>query len=110
MAKRADARRRIPQIDRLTTEVEADFPDLARAIVVDAVRTVVEAARKRARRTKEVPAEAELVAMIRDELGRRRRRRLSPVINATGVVLHTNLGRGPLSGGGVNSGGLEGKR
>ncbi|HYZ93062.1 MAG TPA: L-seryl-tRNA(Sec) selenium transferase, partial [Actinomycetota bacterium] len=41
--------------------------------------------------------EAELVATVRDELRRRRRRRLGPVVNATGVVLHTNLGRSPLS-------------
>ena len=70
---------------------------LPRAIVVDAVRTVVEAARRRARRTKTVPSEAEIVAACEDELRRRRANLLRPVINATGVVLHTNLGRAPLS-------------
>jgi L-seryl-tRNA(Ser) seleniumtransferase len=92
-----DARRRIPQIDRLVNEVAGSFEDLPRPVIVDAVRAVVDAVRRRARRTKEVAGEGELVAMIRDELSRRRRRLLGPVINATGVILHTNLGRAPLS-------------
>jgi L-seryl-tRNA(Ser) seleniumtransferase len=93
----ADARRRIPQIDRLAGELAPEFADLPRPVVVTAVRTVVDATRRRARRTKQVPEEAELVAMVRDELRRTRRRLLGPVINATGVILHTNLGRAPLS-------------
>jgi L-seryl-tRNA(Ser) seleniumtransferase len=35
--------------------------------------------------------------MIRDELARREQVSLRPVFNATGVVLHTNLGRAPLA-------------
>jgi L-seryl-tRNA(Ser) seleniumtransferase len=34
--------------------------------------------------------------MIRDELSKREQASLRPVFNATGVVLHTNLGRAPL--------------
>ncbi len=34
---------------------------------------------------------------IRDALAMRQRRSLRPVINATGVILHTNLGRAPLA-------------
>ena len=43
-----------------------------------------------------VPGAAELAARASAELRARERRRLVPVINATGVVLHTNLGRAPL--------------
>ena len=90
-----DPRRSLPQIDRLVQEV--DGSGLPHAVVVDAVRTVVAAARKRARRTAAVASHDEVVAMVRAELDARRRRMLRPVINATGVILHTNLGRAPLS-------------
>ena len=91
----SDPRRRLPQIDRLVEGV--DHLGLPRPVVVDAVRTVVDAQRRRARRTKQIPAEDEIAAMVADELTRRASDRLRPVINATGVILHTNLGRAPLS-------------
>jgi L-seryl-tRNA(Ser) seleniumtransferase len=43
-----------------------------------------------------VPGIAELAARAAAELRTRAHPRLAPVINATGVVLHTNLGRAPL--------------
>jgi L-seryl-tRNA(Ser) seleniumtransferase len=92
-----DARRRLPQIDRLATQLADDVPQLPRAVVVDAIRTVVEGYRRRARRARSVPTEAEIVAACTDELSRRASNLLRPVVNATGVVLHTNLGRAPLS-------------
>jgi len=90
-----DPRRSLPQVDALVREVAPD--GLPHAVVVDAVRTVVAAARKRARRSHAVPSHTEMLAMANDELARRRRALLRPVINATGVIIHTNLGRAPLS-------------
>src|SRR5690348_14389076 len=91
----ADPRRALPQIDRLVAML--DDHGLPRAVVVDVVRRVVDAQRRRARRTKQVPSEDEIVAMCRDDLVRKSLQALRPVINATGVILHTNLGRAPLS-------------
>jgi L-seryl-tRNA(Ser) seleniumtransferase len=90
-----DPRRALPQVDRLVEQL--DHLGLPRPVIVDAVRRVVDAARRRARRTKRVPPEEEIVAMCRDDLVRRSLQVLRPVINATGVILHTNLGRAPLS-------------
>jgi L-seryl-tRNA(Ser) seleniumtransferase len=45
----------------------------------------------------DVPAADEIAARALAEIDREDRRRLRVVINATGVVLHTNLGRAPLS-------------
>ena len=42
-------------------------------------------------------SQANLLSAIQEELAAARRPSLRPVLNATGVVLHTNLGRAPLS-------------
>jgi len=66
-----------------------------RSMVTDAVRAAVERAR---RDPAAVPSDnSGWFAMIRDELARREQASLRPVFNATGVVLHTNLGRAPLA-------------
>jgi L-seryl-tRNA(Ser) seleniumtransferase len=44
-----------------------------------------------------IPGTDAIVADIRSSLDRLRASRIMPVINATGVIVHTNLGRAPLS-------------
>ena len=92
----SDPRRALPSVSALL-ESETVRPLLAsapRELVVNAVRDAVAAARD----TPDVPRDAgEWAAAIRDALATRKRRSLRPVINATGVVLHTNLGRAPLA-------------
>lgn len=62
--------------------------------IADAARAVLADARERIRRGETVAVSpAEVMA----ELARQERPRLRRVINATGVVLHTNLGRAPLA-------------
>lgn len=91
-----DPRRALPSVNALL-ESDSVRPLLAtapRELVVNAVRDAVAAARDAA----DVPRDAgEWGAAIRDALATRRRRSLRPVINATGVILHTNLGRAPLA-------------
>ena len=72
--------------------------ELARAsgdpLAVDAARTVLSHARE------DIKAGAEpgdLLARLHDELATIRAPRLRRVINATGVIVHTNLGRAPLA-------------
>jgi L-seryl-tRNA(Ser) seleniumtransferase len=63
-------------------------------LAVDAARAVLAQART------EIHADVDpgdLVERVRDELAAVRRPRLRRVLNATGVIVHTNLGRAPLS-------------
>jgi L-seryl-tRNA(Ser) seleniumtransferase len=49
------------------------------------------------RSQKRIPAPDTIVSSIRANLERLRASRIMPVINATGVLVHTNLGRAPLA-------------
>ena len=79
--------RDLPSVDELARE--AGDP-----LAVDAARTVIERARGEIRAGAEP---GDLAARLRDELADARRPRLRGVLNATGVVVHTNLGRAPLA-------------
>jgi L-seryl-tRNA(Ser) seleniumtransferase len=91
-----DPRRALPSVSALL-DSDAVRPLLAaapRELVVNAVRDAVAAAREGT----DAPRDArEWGEAIRDALALRQRRSLRPVINATGVILHTNLGRAPLA-------------
>ncbi len=80
--------RDLPSVDELARE--AGDP-----LAVDAARTVIDRARE------EIQAgvdPGDLTARVREELADTRQPRLRGVLNATGVVVHTNLGRAPLAG------------
>lgn len=88
-----DPRRAIPRTDRLMEHPQliAASRSLGRSVVLGLVR----AAQDRARRG-EISA-AEVVDAVLEAAGSQRASSLTPVLNATGVIIHTNLGRAPLS-------------
>ena len=91
-----DTRRALPSVGALL-ESHALRPLLARAprsLVADAVRATLDAARMAGDHAPR-PIE-QWVRDIETQLARRERPSLRRVLNATGVVLHTNLGRAPL--------------
>ena len=82
----------IPPVNRLVDEL-ADL-ELPHRLRVDLVRRELDLVRA----TDSVPGRAAIEARVRKAGVRLAAARLRPVINATGVLLHTNLGRAPLGG------------
>jgi L-seryl-tRNA(Ser) seleniumtransferase len=79
--------RDLPSVDELARDV--DDP-----LAVEAARAVLESAREEIRAGAEP---GDLVARLETELAALRAPKLRRVLNATGVVVHTNLGRAPLA-------------
>jgi L-seryl-tRNA(Ser) seleniumtransferase len=94
------ALRRLPSVDQLVRALEA-FPELAaipRPRLTVLAREALELARRRVLDEHGEPADTEaLVSGVLSTVRRTGLFSLRPVINATGVVLHTNLGRAPLA-------------
>ncbi len=95
--------RRIPQVDRLlaAAELQPLLRSHPRRRIVGALRETLDELRRLAGAGSLTSRELEPAA-IRDRLEKRLARRARPyyrrVINATGVILHTGLGRAPLAG------------
>ena len=81
-------RRRLPSVDQFVNEL-GEWP-LPRNQLVAVARRVIDAARQ-------LDQPGDLAASARAELEGLVAGRLQAVINATGVLLHTNLGRAPLA-------------
>jgi L-seryl-tRNA(Ser) seleniumtransferase len=79
--------RDLPSVDELARE--AGDP-----LAVAAARVVIERAREELRTGREP---GDLVARVRAELESTRAPRLRRLLNASGVIVHTNLGRAPLA-------------
>lgn len=92
--------RKLPSVDALLRRAtEAGLPELhGAAQVTDAIRALLEESRAAIRRGDAAPTEEALATSLQARLSAHSRPSLRPLINATGVVIHTNLGRAPLSG------------
>jgi L-seryl-tRNA(Ser) seleniumtransferase len=95
--------RALPSVDRLVAAVEArsGTKDLPRARVVDAARVEIDALRARLRANGTAGGESAsldaLIAAVEARLAAVLAPSLRPLINASGVIIQTNLGRAPLS-------------
>ena len=92
--------RRLPSVDQLVRRLAAEpsLAGLSRARLTATVRETVDAERRRVVEQGAAPADADtLAARVLAATQQAGVFSLRPVINATGVVLHTNLGRALLS-------------
>jgi len=85
--------RELPSVDEMLGRLSALEQDFPRDLIVAAIRAALDDARGAIRAGAE-PGSIE--AEVREALNRLARPSLRRVINATGVVLHTNLGRAPF--------------
>lgn len=97
MSRERPPARSLPSVDRLV-HAAGTYP-LPRVLIVRSAREVI----ARARRSSRGGGIDALLAALRSRLESLVRSRLQPVINATGVVAHTNLGRAPLAANAVEA-------
>jgi len=101
MAGEQNPLRQLPSVGRLLSGKggAALATAYGRALAVEGLRNALEAARKNLRDDGDAgpPSDETLTEQAADYLRDLLAPTLRPVINATGVVVHTNLGRAPLS-------------
>src|SRR6185436_13627603 len=96
MTPARDARRVLPSVEAVLRQpaLERAAGEVARPLLVEAVRAEIAAAREALRRNGALaPDAAELAAGAMRRAAAEARPALRRVLNATGIVLHTNLGR-----------------
>ncbi len=84
------SRRAIPAVGKILDSLGQI--DLPRPLIVDVVRQEL----AQIRRQREIPEFAAVVDLVHASLENLRASRIQPLINGTGIVIHTNLGRAPL--------------
>jgi L-seryl-tRNA(Ser) seleniumtransferase len=85
------ARREIPAVGKILNAIGNS--DLPRPLIVEVVRRTLSQIRAR----RQVPDFESTVSLVAQALLDLRASRLQPVINGTGIVIHTNFGRAPLA-------------
>lgn len=91
--------RLLPSVDQLikSKPVSSYVSTYGRPLTLQAVRSVLDEVRSNHTPGDSIPDEEILVDRVAEKLVRWTKPTLQPVINATGVILHTNLGRAPIS-------------
>lgn len=89
--------RQLPSVDKLLIEADDLILREGRERVTNALRQSLDAAREAIRAGGGLPTSAELIATASASLRFTAPNPQSAIVNATGVIIHTNLGRAPLS-------------
>ena len=99
LAVMSSSLRNLPSVERVLASepLKALSCDFGHDLLVGVVRECVQEARVGALNGKGVPGLGQIAEEAAERLRMMGRIHPTPVINATGVVIHTNLGRAPLS-------------
>ncbi len=89
--------RQLPSVDKLLAQSSSLIETYGHSLTTDAIRSVLDDARSSIRSGGAPPDQAVLLRRTADRLRAWTLVRPRTVINATGVIIHTNLGRAPLS-------------
>ena len=91
--------RLLPSVDSLLqSQTGIDFiASYGRPLTLNAIRVILDEVRRAYSKTSVIPTQEELLDLVSQQLRDWTLPTLRPVINAAGVILHTNLGRAPLS-------------
>ena len=94
-----DELRRLPSVEKILQrgEVQGPVEEKGRYVVVESVRRVLESARQDIANGQPCPPLATLLDRVLTDVEATGRPTLRKLINASGVIIHTNLGRAPLS-------------
>ncbi len=90
--------RNLPSVDALLQQAEKSLSEeYGRSLLTQAIRAALEEVRGEIRAGGLLPPSETILARAQSRLAAWTKPSLESVINATGVILHTNLGRAPLS-------------
>ena len=86
---------KLPKIDKIANAQE--FQNCLRPQIIKIAQELIRQEREKALQRGAVASESEIIARIKSRYEKFQNLSLKPLINATGVVLHTNLGRSVIS-------------
>ena len=91
--------RKLPSVDEMLqdAEIKSLINQAGRSTVIDGIREVLELVRADNKAAKNPPSKSEIIHLTVIKVEKWMKPSLVAVINASGVILHTNLGRAPLS-------------
>src|SRR6185295_5203717 len=89
--------RSLPSVDRVVARLNGGVAAADRALATDIAREVLEELRTSIAAGADAPELEAIVATVAARATSALAAPLAPLINATGVILHTNLGRAPLA-------------
>ncbi len=96
--------RQIPSVEKVleSSELQADIDKFSHTLVVSAIREAIKTTKSEIAKSKETVSLDSIIGKTKDVLRDLTSSALQPVINVTGVILHTNLGRAPLDEGALS--------